>query len=50
MNNRKDHYMPASLLRSQFDNLEIPGAAFTVNIEEGPEAIVESIVKGLSTF
>jgi carbohydrate kinase (thermoresistant glucokinase family) len=43
MANRKDHYMPASLLRSQFDNLEIPDTAVTVDIERGPEEIVELI-------
>jgi len=43
MNNRKDHYMPASLLRSQFNNLEIPKDAMTINIEKEPEEIVELI-------
>jgi carbohydrate kinase (thermoresistant glucokinase family) len=43
VNNRKGHYMPASLLRSQFDNLEIPKDALTINIEKGPEEIVELI-------
>jgi carbohydrate kinase (thermoresistant glucokinase family) len=43
MKNRKDHYMPASLLHSQFDDLEIPKDAFTINIEKEPEEIVELV-------
>jgi carbohydrate kinase (thermoresistant glucokinase family) len=44
MNNRQGHYMPASLLRSQFDNLEIPNDAVTISIEKTPEEIVELIM------
>ncbi len=43
MQNRKDHYMPASLLRSQFDNLEIPNNAIMIDIEKEPDEIVELI-------
>jgi len=43
INNRKGHYMPATLLRSQFDNLEIPTDAITISIEKEPEKIAELI-------
>jgi len=48
MKNRKGHYMPASLLQSQFDNLEIPGNAFCVSIEQEPNEIVALICKQLT--
>ena len=40
MENRKDHFMPPGLLRSQFDALEPPQEALIVDISESPEAIV----------
>jgi carbohydrate kinase (thermoresistant glucokinase family) len=45
--NRQGHYMPASLLQSQFNNLEIPADAIYVSIENEPAAIVELICKQL---
>lgn len=45
--NRTGHYMPASLLQSQFDSLEIPAGAFTVDIEKTPAEIVELIIRQL---
>jgi carbohydrate kinase (thermoresistant glucokinase family) len=47
--NRKGHYMPASLLQSQFESLEIPVGAFTINIEKEPGEIVALICKQLDT-
>ena len=47
---RQGHYMPVSLLQSQFDALEEPGAtedALTVSIEDPPDEIVARIVAGL---
>ena len=44
---RKGHYMPASLLQSQFDNLEIPNNAVKISIENTPGEIVELICKKL---
>jgi len=41
---RRGHYMPASLLQSQFDSLEIPASAFAVKIDQSPEQIVETIL------
>jgi 6-phosphogluconate dehydrogenase len=43
MKKREGHYMPAGLLASQFDDLEIPATAFTVSIEKRPEEIIEII-------
>ena len=44
MNRRKDHYMPATLLRSQFDTLEAPSNAILVDISLSPESIVDDIL------
>lgn len=44
MKNRKDHYMPASLLRSQFETLEPPADAIVINIENKPADIVSTIM------
>jgi carbohydrate kinase (thermoresistant glucokinase family) len=44
---RQHHYMPASLLRSQFDALEEPGRdenPIVVSIEAAPDRIVDSIL------
>ena len=39
--------MPASLLNSQFEALEEPTDAITVQVEGTPDAIVEKIVAAL---
>lgn len=44
MDERKDHFMPASLLSSQFDALEIPGNCIMIDISNSPDEIVEKIV------
>ena len=41
---RKGHFMPASLLQSQFDVLEPPKKEITVSIEDKPEKIVKEIL------
>ncbi|MDV7140795.1 NADP-dependent phosphogluconate dehydrogenase [Maribacter sp. TH_r10] len=41
--NRKGHFMPAHLLKSQFDTLEIPKNAIEINIDQTPNSIVEII-------
>jgi gluconokinase len=41
---RADHYMPPSLLASQFEALETPRHAITINISDDPEKIIESIM------
>jgi gluconokinase len=45
MRNRQDHYMGAEMLRSQFDDLDEPAGALTVNIEDDVEKIVASIIQ-----
>lgn len=50
INARKGHYMPASLLRSQFDTLEPPGPdedAIVVDVEPPVAAIVEAVLDDL---
>lgn len=41
---RKGHYMPASLLRSQFATLEAPEEAITVDIDATPAQIASRIL------
>jgi carbohydrate kinase (thermoresistant glucokinase family) len=47
LEDRRGHYMPASLLKSQFAALEAPGDAVTVGIEGTPDAIVAEIRRAL---
>jgi carbohydrate kinase (thermoresistant glucokinase family) len=47
MKKREGHYMPAELLASQFESLEIPAAACTISIEKKPEEIVDIILQQL---
>lgn len=46
---RRDHYMSAAMLQSQFEALEPPtsGEAIVVHIDDSVEAIVESIISTL---
>jgi carbohydrate kinase (thermoresistant glucokinase family) len=44
---RNGHFMPAQLLQSQFDSLEIPVDAFTADIQNEPEKIIDLILKYL---
>lgn len=44
---RKGHFMPAGLLDSQFQTLEVPLDAITVSIEKSPEDIVSEIMEKL---
>lgn len=48
LQDRRNHYMPADLLQSQFDDLEEPEDAITISISHPPEVIAELIVKSLS--
>lgn len=45
---RKNHYMPESLLQSQFDTLERPTDAIEVTIENTPEEMAAEIIRKLS--
>jgi carbohydrate kinase (thermoresistant glucokinase family) len=44
LQSRNSHYMPASLLQSQFDALEIPEQAICIDIQQSPEEIVATII------
>lgn len=44
---REDHFLKANLLRSQFDTLEEPKNALTIDIADEPKVILESIMKVL---
>ena len=44
MSVRKNHYMPVSLLQSQFAALEPPADAVRVSIDQPPEGIVSEIL------
>jgi len=48
MQARKDHYMPAELLQSQFDALEIPGQVIEIDIENDPQKITAEILSKIS--
>jgi carbohydrate kinase (thermoresistant glucokinase family) len=48
LQNRQGHYMPPALLQSQFDNLEIPANAFSINIANETATIVELILDKLN--
>jgi len=43
INSREGHFMPTSLLQSQFDTLEIPDYALVLDVQQSVEAIVEEI-------
>ncbi len=47
---RQDHFMPAELLRSQFDTLEEPANAWIFDISQPAEEIVEQIVVKLKAL
>lgn len=46
---RKGHFMPADLLKSQFNTLEAPADAITVSIMLSPEEIVAKATKQYKT-
>lgn len=45
LNQRKGHFMPAALLKSQFETLEIPGNAIKVSINQSAAQIVKRILE-----
>jgi len=47
---RKDHFMPTALLTSQFETLEIPKGAITIDIYDEPDKIVDGIISRLGVF
>jgi carbohydrate kinase (thermoresistant glucokinase family) len=50
MRDRKDHYMPVSLVDSQFATLEEPADAVVVDIAKPPNQIVRGVLRQLSTL
>lgn len=48
LSNREGHFMPKTLLSSQFDTLEEPTEAITISIQKSPDAIVERFVNLLA--
>ncbi|MBC7886269.1 MAG: gluconokinase [Ferruginibacter sp.] len=49
LKNRTGHYMPAELLRSQFDALEVPTGAICVNIRLTPKTIIDNIISAMNS-
>ena len=49
LSERRGHYMNPSLLDSQFETLEEPGEAITVDISSSPDAILQTIREMLET-
>jgi 6-phosphogluconate dehydrogenase len=47
INERKNHFMPSHLLKSQFDILETPKNAIDINISLTPDEIVKNIMNKL---
>lgn len=47
MQERKGHFMPAELLKSQFKTLQPPKEAITVSINGSPKEILQDILKQL---
>lgn len=45
MQKRSGHFMPESLLDSQFEALEEPEDTITVNIDKSPDQIIQSILR-----
>jgi len=48
MKKRTDHYMKPHMLQSQFDTLEEPTNALTVDISESVDEIVNKIISSMS--
>ena len=47
INKRKDHFMSSDLLKSQFDTLEEPTEAITININLSPKEITKNVINQL---
>ena len=47
MKKRKRHYMPETLLKSQFDILEEPDYGIHLDIEDSPEELINKLLKEL---
>jgi len=47
---RRGHYMPAGLLRSQFEALEEPADALVADVERTPDQIAHGIVARITAL
>lgn len=47
---QRDHFMPPALLQSQFDTLEAPTDAISINIGNTPQDILLKIIKQLKSL
>ena len=50
MKKRRNHYMPAGLLRSQFETLEEPDDIFTIEIDRSPEEILTQVMNYITNY
>lgn len=48
LSKRKNHYMPVTLLQSQFDALQEPQDALIIDISQTPQEMIRTIRKGLN--
>jgi 6-phosphogluconate dehydrogenase len=48
--NRKNHFMPTSLLQSQFETLELSSNDYAIDINNDPDEIVEIILQFVHSF
>jgi gluconokinase len=48
MQKRKDHFMKATMLESQFETLEVPKDAITVSIADPIEVIIQKVIQHLN--
>ena len=44
---RKNHYMTEGMLQSQFDDLEEPAEAITIDIDQELKSIVDQVIQNL---
>lgn len=47
---RRGHFATESILKSQFEDLELPGDAIHVDVDKTPEQIADEIISKLKTF
>ncbi|MEA1786356.1 gluconokinase [Arenibacter sp. GZD96] len=49
MQQRSGHFMPPTLLKSQFEALEEPAVSVTISINQTPQAMVDEIIATIKT-
>ncbi len=47
---RENHFMPQTILKSQFNDLEKPSTALNISISDTPDEIVRIIIRELGIF